>query len=313
MASDKSHDHHFVPVFYLKKWIAGNQPKLVEYARRTHGPITPRWTGPKGTGYQPLLYDAQDDLDFSLEKAFFEPVDTQAALSMETFFRSRDGMEWTRPLRSSWSRFLMSMMMRHPQDLAVFRRTMSDDWTNLNEEMRQAYLSDRTPDQPETAEEWWEQNRAGFMEKAVMRILRTLMDHGNVGASLNSMMWSTADVSQSRYPLLTSDRPVLMHGHLADDDAFIMMPLSHDRLFIAVRQEATLDQIGAWDTEGLVAEINLEVVSRAERFVFASDTSQTDFIQQHFGQNRVQTLMEQLEVRRAADRAGLLGPRRVRR
>jgi hypothetical protein len=92
---------------------------------------------------------------------------------------------------------------------------MGDDWTNLNDEMREAYLRDRTADQPETAEEWWEQNRAGYMETAVMRTLRTLMDHENVGASLNSMLWSTANMSPSRYPLLTSDRPVLMHGHLA--------------------------------------------------------------------------------------------------
>jgi hypothetical protein len=310
MDANKPHDHHFVPVFYLKRWIAAPEHKLVEYARRPHGPITPRWTGPKGTGYQPLLYDAHDSLDFSLEKAFFEPTDTQAALAMETFFRPGDGMEWTRPLRSSWSRFLISMMMRHPQDLVVFRRTMGDDWTNLNEEMRQAYLSDRTPDQPETAEEWWEQNRAGFMETAVMRILRTLMDHENVGSSLNSMMWSTADMGASRYPLLTSDRPVLMHSHLAADEAFIMMPLSHNRLFVAVRREETLMRICEWETEDLALEVNLEVVQRAERFVFASDTSQTDFIQEHFGQGRVETLMEQLERRRAADRAGLLLPRR---
>jgi hypothetical protein len=91
------------------------------------------------------------------------------------------------------------------------------------------------------------------------------------------------------------------------------MPLSHDRLFIAVRREETLMRIGEWETEDLVLEVNLEVVNRAERFVFASDTMQSELIEQEFGQNRVPTLMEQLELRRAADRAGLLGPRRVRR
>ncbi|MBF0678423.1 MAG: DUF4238 domain-containing protein [Devosia sp.] len=313
MANNPSHDHHFVPVFYLKKWIVAPEKRLVEFAKRDHGGVSGRWTGPKGTGYARFLYDAKDGVAPSLEETFFEPTDTKAAVAMQTFFCPGPYLEWERPVRSAWTRFLLTMMMRHPEDLDTFRRTMQADWTNLNDEMREAYLRGRDPDMPETAEEWWEQNRDGFMETATLRILRTLMDHENVGGRINSMDWSTVIMTPSKHPLLTSDRPLLMTDTLTEPDAFIMLPLSPTRLFIAVRREETLDKIAVWPIEELVMEINMEVVGRAERFVFASDMSQARFIRNRFGQQRVRTLFHDLEARRAADRAGLLGPGGTRR
>lgn len=301
-------DQHFVPVFYLKKWIVAPETKLVAYARRSHGPVTGRWIGPKGTGFEPHLYDAKDGSGESLETSFLDEADSKAAVAMENFFGPGPDLDWERPVRSAWTRFILTMLMRHPEDLATFRRMLADDWTNLNDEMREAYLRERTPDQPETAEEWWEQNRAGYMEKATQRVLRTLMDHSNIGATINAMAWSTAKMEASRFPLLTSDRPVLLGGKLNDPDAFIMMPISPTRLFIAVRRDETLALIRRWPVDELATEVNREVVGRAERFVFASNRSQDRFIQNRMGTQKVRTIFQDLEDRRAADRAGLLAP-----
>ncbi|TCA18563.1 DUF4238 domain-containing protein [Rhizobium leguminosarum bv. viciae] len=267
--NNPSHDHHFVPVFYLKNWIVGPEKRLAEFADRKHVGVKGRWTGPKGTGYEKFLYDSKDGRSHSLEATFFEPTDSLAAVAMATFFSKGPDLDWTPRLRSAWTRFLMTMMMRHPEDLETFRRTMWEDWTNLTEEMKQAYLSQKPGNFAGTAEEWWESNRDELMETAMLRTLRGLMDNANVGAVINGMAWNTAILEPATVPLLTSDRPVLTTTSLTEEDAFIIMPLSPTRLFVAVRREETMATIRGWSIDELVQIVNDEVVARAElRFRF---------------------------------------------
>jgi hypothetical protein len=42
-------DHHFIPAFYLKQWVAGSG-KLVEYSRKG-GKLISKRVGPRSTGW----------------------------------------------------------------------------------------------------------------------------------------------------------------------------------------------------------------------------------------------------------------------
>lgn len=303
MQNNPPHDHHFVPVFYLKNWIVAPGQRLVEYRRRRDGIVRPRWTGPRGTGYERSLYSAADGSVESLETSFMMPADSGAAEAMKVFLASGPTLEWTRPQRSAWSRFIMGMLMRHPDDVAELKRLVDDDWTNLTDEMQEQYRLRRYEGMPATAEEWWEQNRQEYREAARLKWLRGMIDHEGVGRRINAMAWNVANVSSGRHKLLTSDRPICMSDTLGETDAFVMMPLTPTKLFIAVRRMQTMDAIQRLTRDELVAEVNLEVVRNARRFVFAADTAQNRFVLNHFGCSNKPSWMMRLADKRARERS----------
>jgi len=288
-----------VPVFYLSSWVDPATGTLIEFKRRYKG-ILPRATAPKGTGYKRFLYDSEDGSADSLEASFMMPADTHAAGAMRMMVENRGRvLNWTRKQRSGWSRFLMSMLLRHPEDVAELAKLVDDDWTNLSGEMREAYFRDRTPDMPETPEEWWEQNRAGMREEARLRWHRGLIDHERIGRRLNAMSWNVADLTASKHRLLTSDRPVVIVGSI---DNCVMVPLSPTQLFIAVASQRVLSEVRSEKPSDLAARVNRQVVANARSLVIGSDTRQTLFISKHFATSNEPSFLQRLALKRKLDR-----------
>ncbi|MBY5520536.1 DUF4238 domain-containing protein [Rhizobium leguminosarum] len=301
MPDNPSHDHHFVPVFYLENWADPHTGKVTEFKKRYKG-ILPRQTSPKGTGYKKFLYDSEDGSAVSLEASFMMPADTHAAEAMRVMLTSKVNMQWTQRQRSGWSRFLMSMLLRHPEDVAELAKLVDDDWTNLSQEMQDNYYRDRSPDMPSTAEQWWEQNRSALREKARLKWHRNLIDHGGIGRRLNEMSWSVANLTKSKHLLLTSDRPVLISGGMADRNVSVIVPLSPNRLFIAVRDENVLAEIRSKSPTQLAADINRWVVANARTFVFGSHARYGEFIQKHFATSNEPSLLQKLAEKRRLER-----------
>ncbi|KPH09112.1 DUF4238 domain-containing protein [Rhizobium acidisoli] len=301
LSNNPSHDHHFVPVFYLENWADPHTGKVTEFKKRYNG-VLPRLTAPKGTGYKKFLYDSDDGSAVSLEASFMMPADTHAAEASRLMLASRVKIDWTQRQRSGWSRFMMGMLLRHPEDVAELARLVDDDWTNLSQTMQDRYYQYREPEMPSTAEEWWEQNRSEFREKARLKWHRDLIDHKGIGRRLNSMSWNVANVTDSKHILLTSDRPVIINGAISDRDVSIMVPLSPTKLFIAVRDEKTLAQITGESPTQLVARVNRQVVANARSFVFGSDARYGEFIKKHFATSNESSLMQKLAEKRRLER-----------
>jgi hypothetical protein len=60
-----------------------------------------------------------------------------------------------------------------------------------------------------------------------------LIDHQAIGTHIMNMTWTVLDLSTSRYPLLTGDRPYMTTHGLSDPRAVLAFPLSPTDLFIA--------------------------------------------------------------------------------
>ena len=115
-------DHHFWPVFYLSRWQRGDGP-LVEFARRGNGNIEGRDCYPKGTGYRPRLYSNQHHPDpakaAELETGFMQVLDRRASAVLELMEQGTE-IEWTPEQRTDWSRLVMSMLQRVPEEVEIY-------------------------------------------------------------------------------------------------------------------------------------------------------------------------------------------------
>jgi hypothetical protein len=93
-------------------------------------------------------------------------------------------------------------------------------------------------------------------------------------------------VSTAPVRLLLSDRPVEF-SRIKEIDGIVSLPISPTKLFVAVNNVATLENLRNAKPGDIVCQANMYVVERARRFVWAQDESQKRFIQ-----NRMSTKME---------------------
>jgi hypothetical protein len=100
---------------------------------------------------------------------------------------------------------------------------------------------------------------------------------------LASFKWRTATVHSAKYPLLTSDRPVIMTNGLVRPDAHIVLPISPRHLFIATKNEETFQAISSMPTEQLAKAVNNQVAQQAHKFVYGTDDRQLRFVANRLG------------------------------
>ena len=272
------HDHHFIPAFYLSQWtVTGDE--LVEYCIK-HRKLIAKPVGPRATGYVRDLY-AFPELPLEhaqhLEAKFFNYADNIAAQALAMHLNGqRNAALWTTELVSGWSRFVMGVHLRHPDVLPELKTAAGTVWDKSGDAYQKHYERVRTAKHPPTMDEWIAtvdpETRAKVQLNAVMKMI----DNEEVGACLNKMRHAVVDLTGSPLQLLTSDRPVQLY-RINQPDGFVAMPISPTKLFVGAHSPATFERLRAAKPKALVQDFNKFVVSRARKFVWASDHSQNSF------------------------------------
>src|SRR5450756_772714 len=150
----KEGKHHYIPVFYLKQW-AGGDKRICEFSR-PFDRVKPRRTHPDGTGYVHGLntipgvpaHDAQ-----YLENVFFKFTDNYAAIALRVLF-SDPPWHFTTEVRSAWSRFLMSLIVRNPESVEKHRAAAEALFKAALPEIEADYAKRRAPTDPATYMEY---------------------------------------------------------------------------------------------------------------------------------------------------------------
>jgi hypothetical protein len=106
-----------------------------------------------------------------------------------------------------------------------------------------------------------------------------LFNNTALGTHINTMTWSVLSLDNTKYPLLTSDRPVTTTNGLGLPESHIIMPLSQSKVFVAVNKMDELNRLQALAPNVLADSINLTVVNNAVKYVWAPDQQQLRFIQ----------------------------------
>lgn len=278
-------DHHFIPIFYLKKWT-GSDGKLIQYSRPYPGKFAIKPVGPKATGFKTDLYgfpDLPEELAQFLESQFLARTDELAA---QVHNKLLDGTAapWTTETRSAWSRFAINFLIRHPHPFAEIRAVAYDCWLKPDAITQKEYEKIKQPTDPPTFEEWVLAQGEHLADRIRIRLIQGAMDNEPAGARLNAMLWNVLDLSASRFRLLTSDWP--LYREINGEDKLFALPISPTALFTAVTRAATFERIRRTKPDDVVRRINAGVVSAARLYVYASDESQERFVR-----NRMSTKM----------------------
>lgn len=270
-------NHHYVPVFYLKRWVAPETRKLIQYSK-IRGRLVSKVVGPRGTGFEHQLYSFPElppELRNYLETKFFNSVDDYAAKALDQLFARNEA--WTLKYRSAWSRFLVNFYIRHPDPLKEILERIRDDWGKTDTITEQEYVRLKPEGFPETFADYLVTLGPGMTERVQLRLIQSALDNERIGQRINNYLWRVIDVSAAPFELLTSDWPAELH--LAR--GMLSLPIGPHHLFVAAESEEILRQIVRIRRDRLVMLTNKYVVASARRFVWAKSRNQENFIRRH--------------------------------
>lgn len=281
--SNKPRDHHYVPVFYLKQWCGPNK-KLIEFTRK-HGNFIAKPVGPKGTGFETDLYafpELPTGMAQHIEDVFLKYVDNVASIALNRHLKGDTA--WTNETRSGWSRFIISLLIRHPDVMVDLRKATVTSWERAGPNAQARYEASKEHHYPATFDEYIAAVDPLIPIKVSLNAIIKSVDNEQLGGHINGMHWGVIDLSKSPHKLLTSDRP-LQYDSLKLSKGFISLPISPTKLFLASNNPQSISNVRLLAPQVVARNVNLWVVSRARRFVFAHDKSQASFIEKHIHAN----------------------------
>ena len=281
-------DHHFIPVFYLKKWVGPNG-KLIQYSRPYPGKFAVKPVGPRATGFEPDLYGfpgLPEELAQFLESKFLARTDELASLVHKKLL---DGMAepWTPETRSAWSRFAINFLIRHPHPFAEIRAVAHDCWLRPDNITQAEYEKIKQPEDPPAFEEWVLAQGGHLADRIRIRLIQGVMDNEPAGEKFNAMLWNVLDLSKSRFRLLTSDWP--LYREINGEYKLFALSISPAALFIATTRAATFEKMRRDSPDDVVRHVNTGVVSAARLYVYASDESQERFVKNRISTKTLET------------------------
>jgi hypothetical protein len=291
--------HHHLPVFYLHRWT-GEDGRLCQFSR-PYKEIVPKRLHPEQTGFVERLYELKglpQDQAQKIEQFFMQPLDTSAAEALVMLENDDPRMKTDGEARSAWSLFIMSLLMRSPEDIEALKLAIADEWTRSVPELEIKYAARRGQNDPPTFQVYLAQCDSSYVERWAMTLLPKLIDHRMIGELLNKMRWIVRSFPSEAGELLTSDCPVIMSATLSEQNAYLFLPISPNRLFVAVNDIETQQRVVLRDPAEQVDAVNQYVVGGAVKFVYGHDDRILAYVQEHMGTKPRKRLIDRLAASR---------------
>jgi hypothetical protein len=272
--------HHYLPVFYLKRW-ADRDGKVVRY-HRANGRIVVSRPSPKRTGYEEGLYTLKGTArPQEIETEFFKIVDNGAARMLERLI-ARGTADLTSDQRSVWGRFVNSLQLRSPHSVAEIKARHDGILRAIFESQDAEYQAKRQERDPDTAYEDVIRRAPDLMENAHKILLTQLIDDGETGNRIINMRWAVMNLSAARHTLLTVDRPYYTSSGYGDRNCLLSVPLSPTHLFVAANDIRQLRLLAAQSPMDTVCNANKMFVSLAVENVYGCTDTHLEFVEGRF-------------------------------
>lgn len=277
--------HHYIPAFYLSRW-AGNDGCLCQWSRPYGQKVKPLRVHPNATGYARKLYELrgyEPQIAQQVEQNFFQPVDALAAAVLSEAEATAGKVNWTAEKRSSWTRFIISLLLRCPEDVAAFRTNWERDFFKVDTISQEKYEKFRTADDPPLFSDYLRSRPEPQRERLLFNVFLSLFNYEDTGQYINDMNWGFLIFSRSELEFLTSDRPIIRTSGIKPPDGHIVFPVGPNSVFVAGATENIYRRIAEIKPRELIREINRQVVGSAVKFAYSRDDSSVRFMQNRFG------------------------------
>lgn len=276
-------DHHYIPQFYLRPWL-GADHKLQEFRRGYGNKVQSRRYGTKPTGYVEDLYalpGVSEDTRHNIETLFMAPVDTSATRARDLLLQ---GIIPTDELRPIWARFLLSLLLRSPEQIAAFKKNVADGWNKPDAAMLARYEKERKPHWPKTFDEVMRSVDPALAERTAVLMATRMMQRETVIQLFMSAMWWVLDVSEfADLTFMTSDHPVIMTDGLGRDDGHFAIPIGPKHLFIGCMNQNIRASIQSLPPREIVRIVNERVIGQGRKCVYAVDNANLDLVREKMG------------------------------
>jgi hypothetical protein len=220
-------------------------------------------------------------------------VDDWAAKALAVLLQKGTGSSPLDPrLGLAWCRFLYSLIVRNPEQIELAGRLLANLSPEILEGVRDEYPQLRSPEDPESFDEFKEKYARSSTSIAAPHALPRLIYSRRVAKEIASFIWSTRGVFKAKHTMLTSDRPIIMTNGLIQPDAHIVIPISPTVLFHASRNQTTCDWINSLSSDAVVETVNNKVAEQAIKYVYGIDDKQLRFVRNRLGKRVRATPLE---------------------
>lgn len=288
--------HHYLPQFYLSRWTA-DEGRLVEFSipNPASGIVVPKRRVPKGTGFENGIYNFANmppEKRSLIETRLMHKIDTDGARALAFMERDPRDRHWSAELRQAWVVFMISMFIRNPVDIDALKAKYAFDWRSANEKWEAEYQRQRREGDPASADEYFNSFEQYQIENFALNLLPKLIDLPKVGRKLLNMHWFVVRCASDE-EFLTSDRPIAKTP-LDRGDAYWMMPIGPDRLFLAVHSwQHELQIRSQMKPAQFVVDANEAVAGRAVKYAYGRTDRQLPLVQKHLARHPAPSVFEQ--------------------
>ncbi|WP_209790942.1 DUF4238 domain-containing protein [Ensifer adhaerens] len=290
MTPEKKHAppavHHYIPIFYSKRWASGSPAMLTRYALWRPGIVAVDRKAPKGVGWEPNGYSFDgftgDDAEV-VETDLMKPKDGAASGVLGRLEKHGASGSWNNDDRYAWTWFIVSLLVRGPEDVQSAKRNISVEWANPDQRMEARYqkLLTEFPTMRDSAHPTLKEYIASMGEdygkRLGVKIMAHVTEQKEISFAIANMQWEVRRISGIR-SLLTSDRPVRRDYPFKSKNTLVTIPIGPKAVFLAAHSQQVIERAFRGGDSEFVRRNNLHVVRQARQFVFASDAGNREWV-----------------------------------
>lgn len=271
--------HHYIPIFYSKRWASGYPAKLTRYARWRPNYVAIDRKAPSGVGWERNGYSFdgfQGASAQAVETDLMKPKDDKARKVLARLESGKTDGHWSDQDRFAWTWFMVSLMVRGPEDVRSAKRNIAREWANPNERMEARYqaLFDEFPEMRKqakaTLKEYIATMGPDYGKRLAVKIMADMTDHTQISEAVANLHWQVRPIF-GKSILLTSDRPVRREYPFSSKSLLMTLPIGPKTVFMAANSADAINRAFRCGEEEFVQKNNRVLVRQARQFVFAHD------------------------------------------
>ena len=237
-------------------------------------------------GYQRDLYlvsNTDAAVATFLERQFFRVTDDLASKALAVI----EAGPWQQPMenrvRSGWTRFIMSLLHRNPEQIRASLQTVSQYVTILKPQYERLYHNKKDANHPPTFNEFSQLILPEVVGRTWIKLVQTSIDNKSAGQHFNNLIWTILDFKSS-HTFLTGDRPIIMTNGMIKSDSHLAIPIGPRKLFVAAHTTNLADALKRDKADNAVGFINDKIARQARRFCIGTNDSHLSFFAKRFGE-----------------------------